>query len=191
MQSILSVGNSKTRRVYRRFKDYLAYFTLPPLLARRLGSSLTRRFPYFHLLTFRVVPLARRRGALEIGSMKITFVCDSCRSELTVASRLAGRVVLCPRCRQKTSIPTQSVAAASAVSSESASAGASETSRSPSFVKPCADFVPNPFAFSVRLETFAPANAGDDAFGETPEAALSKTPSVHELIATLLDEDER
>lgn len=123
--------------------------------------------------------------------MKITFVCDSCRSELTVASRLAGRVVLCPRCRQKTLIPAQSDASTSAVSSESASSRASETPRSPSFAKPCADFVPNPFAFSVRLETFAPANVGDDAPAETSEAAVSKTPSVHELIATLLDEDER
>ncbi|MBQ7815418.1 MAG: hypothetical protein IJ387_13120 [Thermoguttaceae bacterium] len=114
--------------------------------------------------------------------MKITFVCDSCRSELTVASRLAGRVVLCPRCQQRTSIPSQSVASTFDASSEA--------SRSPSFVKPCADFAPNPFAFSVRLETFVPANAGDDTFAETT-AAVSKTPSVHELIATLLDEEDR
>ncbi|MBR2003444.1 MAG: hypothetical protein IJ991_04600 [Thermoguttaceae bacterium] len=120
--------------------------------------------------------------------MKITFVCDSCRSELTVASRLAGRVVLCPRCRQKTSIPSQSAASTSDVSLEPSSVDAFEASRS--HAKPCADFVPNPFAFTVRLETFVPTNA-DDSFDETPDAVVSKTPSVNELIATLLDEENR
>ena len=123
--------------------------------------------------------------------MRITFVCESCRSELTVASHLAGRTILCPRCRKKTRIPSAQSASSSPSSSADASSAPVQLARESTnaFVKPCADFAPNPFAFSVRLETFAPAN-GDEEVRDV-ETSASKTPSVNELIATLLDENER
>lgn len=123
--------------------------------------------------------------------MRITFVCESCRSELTVASHFAGRTILCPRCRQKTRIPATSAASEDSPKSQSPRpSGSVARESSHAFVKFCADLAPNPFAFSVRLETFAsPADAEDDAPGA--ETSASKTPSVNELIATLLDEENR
>ncbi len=116
--------------------------------------------------------------------MRITFFCESCRSKLTVASHFAGRTILCPRCRKKTLIPSSSV------SSVASSAPETAPDSSNAFVKPCADFAPNPFAFSVRLETFAPPNGGEEDASPL-ETSASKTPSVNELIATLLDEENR
>ncbi len=112
--------------------------------------------------------------------MKITFPCDSCRSELTVASDFIGRTILCPRCRRKTQIPAASVSEASTSRPESAEV-------SSAFVKISADSAPNPFAFSVRLDLF---DNESDVPPET-EAPASKTPSVDELIATVFDEDDR
>ncbi|MBQ7029703.1 MAG: hypothetical protein IJN32_05615 [Thermoguttaceae bacterium] len=119
--------------------------------------------------------------------MRITFLCDSCRSELTVASHFAGRAILCPRCRRKTRIPATN--AASDVESQPSDARVREASNA--FVKLCANFAPNPFAFSVRLETFASSDGEAAETASDVETSASKTPSVHELIATLLDEDNR
>lgn len=124
--------------------------------------------------------------------MRITFRCESCRSELTVASHFAGRTILCPRCRKKTRIP-----AANAASENASTPGDSQASDAPAgestqvFAKPCANFAPNPFAFSVRLETFAPANGDAEEDASNAATSASKTPSVNELIATLLDEESR
>ena len=124
--------------------------------------------------------------------MRITFRCEACRSELTVASHFAGRTILCPRCRRKTRIPT-----ANAASEAASSPGASQSSDVPvsesanAFVKLCANFAPNPFAFSVRLETFATSHGDAENDASNAENAVSKTPSVNELIATLLDEENR
>ena len=125
--------------------------------------------------------------------MRITFVCESCRSELTVASHFAGRAILCPRCRQKTRIPATSAVSETPSSGEAEPLSPGSTARESAnaFVKFCADFAPNPFAFSVRLDAFASSDgdAEDAALGA--ETSASKTPSVNELIATLLDEENR
>ena len=121
--------------------------------------------------------------------MKITFSCESCRSELTVASHFAGRTILCPRCRRKTRIPSVDAASQAAPSPDGSQSQVGSTGRESSnvFAKLCADFAPNPFAFSVRLETFAPENGGEEN-ATSSETPASKTPSVNELIATLLEE---
>ncbi|MBR4834611.1 MAG: hypothetical protein IKU86_09840 [Thermoguttaceae bacterium] len=118
--------------------------------------------------------------------MKITFFCDSCRSELTVASSFIGRTILCPRCRRKTQIPATSVPEPPPTRSE-------PVESSSSFVKICADAAPNPFAFSVRLDLFVDENDASVADGGAPDDAAnaSKTPSVDELIAPLRDEENR
>jgi hypothetical protein len=124
--------------------------------------------------------------------MRITFLCDSCRSEFTVASHFAGRTILCPRCRRKTRIPAApSSPEASPSSGASPPSGAPVRESSNAFAKPCADFAPNPFAFSVRLETFASPRRDGEERAPAAGTAASKTPSVNELIATLLDEENR
>ncbi|MBQ9800484.1 MAG: hypothetical protein IJO40_11200 [Thermoguttaceae bacterium] len=124
--------------------------------------------------------------------MRITFLCASCRSELTVASHFAGRTILCPRCRRKTRIPTANAAPETTASPADSPTSASLVRESSNvFAKPCADFAPNPFAFSVRLETFAPQDGGEENASSAAETTASKTPSVNELIATLLEEENR
>lgn len=120
--------------------------------------------------------------------MKITFFCESCRSELTVASHFSGRTILCPRCRQKTQIQAANASADAAAPSDGATSAPNVRDSANVAAKPCADFTPNPFAFSVRLETFAPQDGGEED-ASTVESPVSKTPSVNELIATLLDEE--
>ncbi len=119
--------------------------------------------------------------------MKITFFCDSCRSELTVASSFIGRTILCPRCRRKTQIP-----ASSAVEAPPSRPPLGDSSSS--FVKICADAAPNPFAFSVRLDLFAVEDetaAAENGLAFDDATNVSKTPSVDELIATVFDEENR
>ena len=124
--------------------------------------------------------------------MRVTFRCESCRSDLTVASHFAGRTILCPRCRQKTRIPAKSAAPdASAASDIAQSSGRPVNESANAFHKPAADFAPNPFAFSVRLETFVSANGDAEDDAPNAENAGSNTPSVNELIAELLDEENR
>ena len=124
--------------------------------------------------------------------MRITFRCESCRSELTVAAHFAGRTILCPRCRQKTRIPAANAAPASATASADSPTSASPAGEpTPAFAKLCANFAPNPFAFSVRLETFAPSNGDAEENASNAATSASKPPSVNELIATLLDEESR
>lgn len=122
--------------------------------------------------------------------MRITFRCESCRSEMTVASHFAGRTILCPRCRRKTRIPAANASPEAAASPpDSQPSEARESSNA--FVKPCADFAPNPFAFSVRLDAFVSSRRDGEESASAVGPAASKTPSVNELIATLLDEDNR
>ncbi|MBQ2789293.1 MAG: hypothetical protein IJE97_06620, partial [Thermoguttaceae bacterium] len=105
------------------------------------------------------------------------------------ASHFAGRVILCPRCRQKTHIPSaDSTPEPSPDEPRTPSNAPRESSNA--FAKLCVDFAPNPFAFSVRLEEFAPPRYDDaEENRSTSDASSSKTPSVNELIATLLEEN--
>ena len=122
--------------------------------------------------------------------MRLTFFCESCRSELTVVPRLAGRTILCPRCRRKTRIPASNSASESPLVADAPTLPGSFARESTNaFIKPCADFASNPFAFSVRLEAFVPSNNDGDTETSNVETSASKTPSVNELIATLLDEE--
>jgi outer membrane protein assembly factor BamB/uncharacterized Zn finger protein (UPF0148 family)/pSer/pThr/pTyr-binding forkhead associated (FHA) protein len=73
--------------------------------------------------------------ALRIRPMPIRFLCQHCRKRNSIASRMVGKIVRCPRCGRDT-----------VVSEEDSSASASVDQESPSTASPIDDSISNPFA---------------------------------------------
>ena len=136
--------------------------------------------------------------------MKKIFPCPGCGQQLGATERLCGRVINCPKCGVKLTIPTFSddsiveyddpgaVPPPSDESTLTETAGFSPLDEN-SFALPGADasdpmltnfplFAPNPFAGSFPLDDKSLRADGSDSEEEEEEFVNSKMPSLDELI---------